>query len=131
MWSSLLVLLGRVGISSVFLWAAFAKIAGIEETMEFMVSKEMPYLGFLLFGSLFLQIIGSFLLLFGFRARLGAVMLALSMMPAGIIFHGFWDLQSIEPLLGQMDFMKDIAILGGLLVLAAVGPGKCAFDKTA
>lgn len=128
MFQSILLLFGRICISSLFLWAGFEKIMGLEGTVNYMASKQMPYIYFFLLGALILQLIGGFLLLIGYKMRLGALMLIIFIIPASVIFHDFWNLQGNDRLIEQIMFMKDVAILGGLLAFLAVGPRKYAID---
>ncbi len=128
-YQSFLVLLGRVLLSALFIWAVIAKVMNLQGTMSYMYSKQMPYIMFFLPAAILLQIVGAFFLLSGYRARLGAWLLILFIIPAAGIFHDFWNLRGTERLTEQILFMKDMAILGGLLLITAFGPGKYAFDK--
>lgn len=77
----------------------------------------------------FLQIVGSLLLLLGYKARMGTFLLIIFLIPASLHFHNFWTLQGPDRPIEQMMFMKDMATLGGLFAFAAMGPGKFAFDR--
>lgn len=128
-YQSFLVLLGRVCVSAIFFWAAFGKIMNFEETMSYMASKNMPYILLFLSLAILVQVVGALFLASGYRARLGAWLLILFIIPAAAIFHDFWNLRGHERLMEQISFMKDLAILGGLMIIAAFGPGKYSFDK--
>lgn len=126
---SMLVLLGRICFAALFLWAALTKIVGWNGTLSYMASKHIPYPGLFLAGAICLLIVGSIFLLLGYRARLGACLLIIFIVPAMCIFHDFWNLNGSARLTEQIMFMKDVAILGGLLTLAAFGPGRFALNE--
>src|SRR5207247_213091 len=117
-------------ISTLFLWAGLAKVMALEGTMQYMASKHMPFIPFFLFGALILQLGGALSILLGYKTRYGAAMLILFIIPASITFHDFWNLEGTERLTEQIMFMKDVGVLGGLLLLFAFGPGKIALDNS-
>lgn len=124
MFQSILLLLGRVLMSALFLWAGFSRMLNWDDTISYMNSKQMPYPDLFFAGALFLMFVGGVLLLSGFQARLGAWLLIIFTIPAVIIFHDFWNLEGQEKISEKALFMKDIAIIGGLLGYAVSGPGR-------
>ncbi len=71
----------------------------------------------LLVAAVFCQLIGGLLVLFGLSIRLGAFLLLLFMVPSTILFHHFWTFQGVEKELHLGLFLKNLSIIGGLLVL--------------
>jgi putative oxidoreductase len=55
----------------------------------------------------------------------------LHLIPTTAIFHNFWALQGMEQQDNMINFLKNLAIMGGLLVLAANGPGSYSIDERA
>ena len=119
-----LPLLGRVLISLIFLMSAFGKIADFGGTQQYMASYGMPATGLLLVGAIVLELFGGLSVLLGFRARWGAIALIVFLIPATLVFHtDFADrMQTIQ-------FMKNLAIIGGLLFVVAFGPGAFRLDR--
>jgi putative oxidoreductase len=69
------------------------------------------------------RLVGAVLLVVGFWARLGSLLLILFLFPATVLVHTFWN----EP--SQLtSFLLNLAIFGGLLLVLARGPGMCSFD---
>lgn len=128
-YQSIFALLGRICIGILFLWAGTAKILGWEGTIGYMASKQMPLISFFLPIAVALQILGALSLIIGYKARWGAAILIIFIIPASIIFHDFWNLQGMERLNEQIMFMKDVGVLGGLLGILAFGPGKYALNS--
>ncbi len=68
-------------------------------------------------------------LLLGFKARVGAVLLIIFLIPATLIFHNFWAFEGMERQMQMIMFMKNLAILGGLLLVLGLGPGPISVDQ--
>ena len=62
-------------------------------------------------------------LLVGYRIKLAAVVLAVFTLVATVLFHNFWAMPADQAYMQQLMFMKNIAIVGGLLLVAALGGG--------
>ncbi len=118
-------LLGRIFISLIFLYEILDIIffwANNKETMEtYGITWRQDLL---LVGVLILLFIGSTLVIIGYYAGFGAFLLLLYWLPFTAVVHSFWN----EPLEVQrtetLNFMSNMAICGGLLLLMANGAGK-------
>jgi putative oxidoreductase len=109
-------LVGRAMLASMFLVAGFGKIGAYAGTQAYMESYGLP--GFLLPAVVGLEIVGGFAVLLGIQARVAAVLLAGFTLLAAIIFHSDFS-QQMQSIL----FMKNLAVSGAFLMLAAQGPG--------
>ena len=112
----------RFLLAFIFLMAGVSKIGQYAGTQAYMASVGVP--GSLLPLVIALEIGGALALIAGFKARWAALALALFSVVSAVLFHlDFGDqMQSIM-------FMKNLAIAGGLLVLAAAGPGVWSLDN--
>ncbi len=79
------------------------------------------WVSYLLGIAIAFELIGGLLILFGIRVRIGAVILILFLIPATILYHHFWFLEGKQHSLELVMFLKNLAILGGLLNLLAFG----------
>ncbi|MCB1789253.1 MAG: DoxX family protein [Gammaproteobacteria bacterium] len=113
------ILGGRVLLSAIFILAGIAKISGYGATQEYMTAMGVP--GALLPLVIALEIGAGGALLLGIRARLAAVLLALFSVAAALIFHA-----DLGDAMQRILFMKNLAIAGGLLMVAAAGAGRYA-----
>jgi putative oxidoreductase len=114
-------LFGRIGLSVIFIISGFGKIAAYAGTQQYMASAGVP--GFLLPLVILVEAGGGLLILTGAFTRTTAVVLALFTVAAGLLFHA--------NLADQNQFihlLKNIAIAGGLLTLAAHGAGPVSID---
>jgi putative oxidoreductase len=116
-----LVLLGRIGVSLMFLWSGWGKIGGYAATAQYMQSAGVPT------GMLPLVIAvelgGGLAILFGLLTRWAAFGLALYTIAAAVLFHAHFDDQN-----QTIHFWKNVTIAGGFLVLAAFGAGAYSID---
>ena len=113
--------LGRILLSSLFLIEGVRKLFFQEETIMYMEEYGVPEI--LFFPSLILEILFPILLIIGYKTRISALIMALFTLSAAIIFH--------TDFLNQMElimFLKDIAIAGGFLIIAANEPKICSID---
>ena len=124
-------LVGRILMALIFLLSGFNKITGWHQTAQFMAAKGMPLVPLFLAGAIVVELGGGLSVLLGFKTRIGATVLFLFLIPTTLIFHNFWALQGMEKTINMIMFMKNLAIMGGLAVLAAYGAGPYSLDKPA
>lgn len=122
-------LLGRILLSAIFIIAGLMKIFGWSGTAAYMASKGMPLIPLFLALTILVETGGGLALLVGFRARLAALALFLFLIPTTLIFHNFWALEGAARGAQQTNFLKNLAIMGGLLMVAAFGPGPLSLDR--
>lgn len=110
-------LIGRLLLASLFLLEGWSKLAGYGAAAGYMERFAVPSV--LLPAVILVEICGGLAVLIGWQARLAALALALFCIAAALLFHtNFADRNQL------LHFEKDLAIAGGLLVLAAFGPGR-------
>ena len=124
----LTTLLGRVLLAAIFLVSGSGKLMDPAGTSAYMASKGIPMATFLMWGSLSFELLGALSLILGFRARIGALLLILFLIPTTLIFHNFWGLAGNERMLQMLNFLKNAAIMGGLLLVCAYGAGPLSLD---
>ena len=123
---ALLPLVGRILIAAIFLLEAIEKIRGFEGYVIEMSDKGIPIATIFLLGAITFLLLGSIAIILGIKARWGAVLLILFLIPTTVIFH---------PPNGNevdfMQFMKNLALIGGLCMVVAYGAGPVSFDGPA
>jgi putative oxidoreductase len=123
-----LALIGRVMLSAIFILSGVSKLMDWSRTADSMAAEGMIAVPVLLAGAVVFELFGGAAVLLGCYARAGALALAAFLVPTTLIFHDFWTFSG-EARMNQMQhFMKNLTITGGLLILAASGPGRFAFD---
>jgi putative oxidoreductase len=121
------VLLGRLLFVLIFLMAApnhFSK-----QTIAFAASQGVPFASVAVPFSGVLALAGGLSILLGYRAKVGAWLIALFLIPVTLMMHKFWTVH--DPMMAQIQmvmFMKNMAILGGALLISQFGAGPLSLD---
>ena len=122
------VLVGRILLGLIFVLSGFAKISGFDGTAGYIASKGLPLPQLLAALTIVVELGGGLALMAGFYTRQAVVALAGFSLLTAIVFHNFWAVPQPEQMAQQINFMKNLAIAGGMLVLAAFGPGRLSVD---
>ena len=123
-------LVGRILLAVIFIMSGFGKITGYDNTAAMMASKGLPMVGVLLPLTILTELGGGILLAIGYKARWAALALAGFTILAALIFHNFWAVEAAQKMAQQINFMKNVAITGGMLVVFAFGAGRYSLDKS-
>jgi putative oxidoreductase len=124
--SSAALLAGRLGLGVIFLLSGLGKLASWRGTAAFAATKGVPEI--LLAGATALEILGALSLIAGWKTRWGIAALVVFLVPVTLVFHGFWAYQGMEAQLQSVQFLKNVAIGGGLLAVLGAGPGAFSVD---
>jgi len=122
------VLVGRILLGLIFVLSGFAKISGFDGTAGYIASKGLPLPQVLAALTIVVELGGGLALMAGLYTRQAVVALAGFSLLTAIVFHNFWAAPQAEQLMQQINFMKNLAIAGGMLVVAAFGPGRLSLD---
>ena len=128
---ALYTLVGRVLLGVLFLPAGLMKLMGFAGTAGYIASVGLPLPEVGAALAIAIEIGGGAALLAGYHARLAAVVLAVFTVVATVCFHNFWAMPADQAFVQQLMFFKNIAVVGGLLVLAAHGAGAWSLDAKA
>ena len=123
-------LLGRILISIVFILGGMGKIFGFSMEEGMVAAKHLPLPAVALGIALVIELIGGLAILLGLFTRFTAWILFLYLIPTTLLFHNFWAMQGMDRIDNMVHFEKNLAIMGGLLVLAAFGPGALSVDSS-
>jgi uncharacterized membrane protein YphA (DoxX/SURF4 family) len=122
-WKDLSVLVGRILLALIFLKSGMGKIENFSGTAQYMADYGMPFPTFFLLGAIFFELVGSLTVILGLFMRLGAVLILIFLIPTTIIFHNIF----IDPKM-MVQFMKNVSIFGGFLILLTGGAGRFSLD---
>ena len=112
---------GRILLSSLFLIEGIRKFFFQDETIMYMEDYGVPEI--LFFPSIILEVLFPILLIIGYKTRFSASIMALFTLTVALIFH-----TNFENQMELIIFLKDIAIAGGFLIIAANEPKICSID---
>ena len=114
--------IARMMLGHLFLIAGWQKIGGYEGTQGYMESVGVP--GMLLPLVILLELGAGLAIIIGWQTKLAAASLALFTIASAVLFH-----HNFSDQMQTIMFMKNIAISGGLMLLAVYGAGACSLDN--
>ncbi len=117
-------LIARILLSALFIWSGINKILNPAGTQQYMTANGLPLVGLLYLATVIVEVGGGLSVLLGYKARWGAIALALFLVPATLIFH-----TNFADQMQQIAFMKNLAIFGGLLMIVQYGAGRISLDR--
>ena len=129
-------MLGRVLLPLVFLVAGAQKALNIADFAKLLTATGIPVpdqieaylrglpkyeaLGYLIVA---VEVICALMVMIGFKARWGALVLAVFSACAIIFVHHFWDMEGVALVEARGEAIKNLSLLGGLLLVVAMGSG--------
>lgn len=117
-------LAARTFLAIIFLRSGINKLLNFNSTMEFMASAGIPLTGLILGFSIIFLLFGGLSIILGYKARIGAVLLLMFLIPATVVFHN--PIAAPEEM---TNFMKNLSIIGGLLFVLAMGSGALSLEN--
>ncbi|AEH89555.1 DoxX family protein [Mesorhizobium opportunistum] len=121
--SSVTILLGRILLAVIFLLSGFGKLAAISGTAGYFgaLGLPLPTVTAVIVG--LIELLGGLAILVGFQTRIAAWVLAIFTVATGLVAHTGWADQ-----MQMIQFLKNLAITGGFLLLASSGAGAYSID---
>ncbi|WP_341675546.1 DoxX family protein [Niveibacterium sp. SC-1] len=121
-------LLGRILIAVLFIPAGIGKLKGFEGTVQYIASQGLPLPQVGAVVAIVVEVLVALALLVGFKGRIAALILALFTLATALCFHQYWAAAPEQVMAQSINFFKNMAIAGGLLFVAAFGPGPFSID---
>jgi len=121
-------LVGRLLIAAMFLPAGLAKMNAFEGTAGYFASLGLPMPTVALVIAIVVEVLGSIALIVGYQTRAVALVMAIFTLAASFAGHAFWNSPADQMRVMQLMFFKNIAVIGGFLILASAGAGKFSID---
>jgi len=119
--------LGRVALGTIFLVSGAGKLVAWHGTVAYAASKGVPEL--LLVIATVLELAGGIGVVLGYKTRWAAVALLVFLVPVTLVFHGFWAAAANEHRAQLVNFLKNLSIAGGALIVCAKGAGAFSIDE--
>lgn len=121
-------LAGRILIALIFVFAGFGKITGFDGTVGYIASKGLPLPQLGAIVAIIVELGGGIMLVLGWKTRWAAAAIAIFTVVAALIFHNFWVATPDQAQNQMIHFMKNLAIVGGLLFVVIHGGGALSLD---
>ena len=128
-YSAYVSLAGRILLALMFIPAGFGKLTNIGGTAGYIASGGLPFPSVLavLVGAL--ELFGGLALVIGFKVRWVGLAMALFTLAASMLFHPFWSVPEAQQMVTKLVFMKNISVVGGMLLISALGAGALSLDE--
>ncbi len=127
---SIVPLIGRILMSVVFILGGIGKITGFSFEESMVAGKHVPLPAVALAIALIIELLGGIAILIGLWTRAVAWIVFLYLIPTTLLFHNFWAMTGADRMDNMIHFEKNLAIMGGLLILATLGAGAYSVDAS-
>lgn len=127
-WARFVALAGRVFYAAIFVMTAFSHFSS--KMIGYAASQGVPAANVLVPLSGIIATVGGLSIALGYRAKMGAWLIVLFLVPVTLTMHAFWA--AADPQMQQLQmimFMKNVSMLGGALLLAYFGAGPLSLDS--
>ena len=118
----------RILLALMFVLAGLSKLGSLEGTAGYIASQGLPLAGLLAPAVALFEIVAGLALAIGYQTRIAALLLALFTLVASVIFHAFWAVPAEQAFMQQLLFMKNLSVVGGLLMVFGLGAGGASVD---
>ena len=122
-------LAGRILLALIFVISGFMKIGGFAGVAGYIGSKGLPMPEVLAALTIALELGGGILLVIGYKVRIVSILFFLWLIPTTFIFHKFWGIDAAQVQNQMNNFLKNVSIMGAMLLVFAFGPGAYSVDK--
>ncbi len=124
-----ILLLGRIAIAAIFIQSAYGKLSDPAAFASYLAGQGLPLALPLTYIGIAFEILGVLALIAGFQIRYGVLLLFAFTLIATLISHRYWDFAGPARETQLVHFLKNLAMLGGLLVLFVNGGGKLGIER--
>lgn len=120
---SIVFLVGRIILGGYFLFNAFNHLTNVDQMEGYAASKDVPLPRMAVIGTGVLLALGGAGIVLGFAPQLAILLLLLFLLPTTFMMHEFWSLEGEERMNERVNFTKNLALVGALLMLLTLSSG--------
>ncbi len=128
--SPVLMLIGRILLAAVFLISGVRKVMTYAATVGYFTKLGFPAPEAMAVIAPIIEIVGALMLIAGWKTRYAAWLFTLFVVIATFMAHRYWEFDAAQFANQVNHFTKNFAIIGGMLLIAACGPGSLSIDKS-
>ncbi len=127
---NLIATIGRVLLGVYFILPGINKITDFEGNSQYMADHGMVLIPFFLLLTIVFQVGGGFAMVVGYQTKIIAFILAGLTLVISVVMHDFWTMEpSLQTSHETQNFVKNMAIMAGLLVAGGLGGGVWSLDN--
>jgi putative oxidoreductase len=123
-----LLLIARVLLGAIFVWSGFGKLMNLGGFIGSLAGQGVPMASVLGTIGACVEFFGGLAVVLGAWTRPAAILIIGFTACATLIAHRYWEAPEAQRLMQQIQFMKNLAIIGGFFALIAAGPGRFSLD---
>ena len=124
------LLIGRLLMGSYFILPGLQKVTNYQMMTDYMLAHSVPATALLLPVTIVIQIAAGLAIIIGFKGKLAAFVLAGLTLVISIYMHNFWTMtEGLARSHEMQNFIKNMAIMGGLLFVSSLGTGWLSLDN--
>ena len=127
-YKSYVSVVGRVLLALMFIMAGYGKLTSLQGTAGYIASGGLPAPMVLAVLVGLLELVGGLALVVGYQVRWVGLALALFTLAASVLFHAYWNAPADQQMVGQLLFMKNLSVAGGMFLVSALGAGPLSLD---
>ena len=124
-----MMLVGRLLLATIFLVAGIRKLMAVAASTGYLTKLGFPMPEVMVWVAIVIEIGGALLLIAGWQTRRVAWLMILFVAIATLMAHRFWEFDAAQYANQMNHFLKNLAIIGGLMFVAAFGPGPASMDR--
>ena len=124
-----LLAVGRIALVALFLNSAYGHVTGLAGFTSYLASKGVPQASIMAPLATLAEVVGALMVIVGFKTRYAAAMLIVFTAVALYLAHDFWNMTGPTRMQNTFHAWKNLSIIGGLLMLAGIGPGRFSIDE--
>lgn len=122
-------LFARIMLAALFLYAGIGKLGNVAGTAGYFGKLGLPGGEAMVWLVILVEIVGGLLIVVGWKTRWVAWAMALFTLATAVAGHAFWGLEGAQMNNQLTQFLKNLSIAGGFVMLAWAGPGRYSLDK--
>jgi putative oxidoreductase len=127
--SDVLLLVGRVLLGWLFLTSAWGKFMNMGGYVAYLTNLKVPNPGFFSWIGAPVEFLIGLTLILGFATRYAALLCLLFLIVATALAHRYWEYPAAQVMAQYNNFLKNLALFGGTLVLFVTGAGRFSVDR--
>jgi putative oxidoreductase len=127
--SDALLLVGRILLGGIFVISGYGKLFGLAAFAASLEKNGVPYASALAPVGACVEFFGGLAIVLGIEVRAAALLMIAFVIVATLISHRFWELEDAVRRAQVTQFSKNVAIIGGFVLLHAAGGGRFAIER--
>lgn len=124
-----ILLLARIFLMLLFILSGWSKLTGFDGAVAYMASLGAPLPWLAAMIAVLMEVFVAIAIILGFYTRPLAFLYVFFVLGTALLGHAFWDMTGADRAANMTQFLKNVSIMGGLLLLVLTGPGRFSLDR--